>query len=36
MRSSTGGCAAGAVHAQFLQGAVRDAPCFFNLSTSEV
>jgi protoheme IX farnesyltransferase len=36
MRSSNGGCAAGAVHAELLQGAVRDAPCFFNLSTGEV
>jgi protoheme IX farnesyltransferase len=35
-RSSTGDCAAGAVHVELLQGAVRDAPCFFNLSTGEV
>ena len=35
MRSSTGGCA-GAVHAELVQGTVRDAPCFFNLSTGEV
>jgi hypothetical protein len=36
MRSSIGGCTAGALHAEFLQGAVRDAPCFLNLSTGEV
>jgi heme o synthase len=36
MRSSRGGCAAAAVHAELVQGAVRDAPCFLNLSTGEV
>jgi heme o synthase len=36
MRSSTGGCTAGVLHAELRNGAVRDAPCFFNLSTSEV
>ena len=36
MRSSTGGCAAGSVHAGLLQGATRDAPCFFNPGTGEV
>ena len=36
MRSSTGGCAAGTVHAGLLQGAARDAPCFFNPGTGEV
>jgi protoheme IX farnesyltransferase len=35
-RSSTGGCATKVAHAQVLQGAVRDAPCFFNLRTGEV
>jgi protoheme IX farnesyltransferase len=34
--SSPGGCSAGSVHAELLQGAVRNAPCFLNLSTSEV
>jgi protoheme IX farnesyltransferase len=36
MQSSTGGCAARSVHAELRQGAVREAPCFFNLSISEV
>jgi heme o synthase len=36
MRSSNDGCAAGAVHAEFLQGAVRVAPCFLNRNTGEV
>jgi protoheme IX farnesyltransferase len=36
MRSSSGGCAAGTVHAGLLQGAARDAPCFFNPGTGEV
>jgi protoheme IX farnesyltransferase len=36
MASSPGGCTAGSVHAALLQGAVRDAPCFLNLSTGEV
>ena len=36
IRSSNGGCAAGAVHAEFLQGAVRVAPCFSNRNTGEV
>src|ERR1700736_2835838 len=31
--SSPGGCIAGSVHAELLQGAVRNAPCFLNLST---
>jgi heme o synthase len=34
--SSPGGCIAGSVHAELLQGAVRNAPCFLNLSTGEV
>jgi protoheme IX farnesyltransferase len=34
--SSPGGCTAGSVHAELLQGAVRNAPCFLNLSTGEV
>jgi protoheme IX farnesyltransferase len=33
---SNGGCAAGAVHAELLQGAARDAPCFFDPNTGEV
>ena len=36
LHSSAGGCAAGSVHAELLQGAVRNAPCFFNLSMGEV
>ena len=36
MASSPGGCAAGSVHAELLQGSVRNAPCFLNLSTGEV
>jgi len=36
LRSSTGGCIAGVAHGEFLQGAVRDAPCFFNLRMGEV
>ena len=36
LRSSTGGCATGTVHAGLLQGAARDAPCFFNPGTGEV
>jgi heme o synthase len=36
MQSSRGGCAAGLEHAGLLQGAVRNAPCFLKLSTSEV
>jgi heme o synthase len=36
MASSRSGCSAGSVHAEFLQGAVRDAPCFLNLNTGEV
>ena len=36
MRSSSGGCAAGTVHAGLLQGAARDAPCFFNPGMGEV
>ena len=36
MQSSTGGCSAGSVHAELLQGAARNAPCFFNLSPGEV
>jgi protoheme IX farnesyltransferase len=36
MRSSTGACAAGTVHAGLLQGAARDAPCFFNPGMGEV
>jgi protoheme IX farnesyltransferase len=34
--SSPGGCIAGTVHAELLQGPVRDAPCFLNLSIGEV
>jgi protoheme IX farnesyltransferase len=34
--SSPGGCTAGSVHAELLQGAVRNAPCFLNLSAGEV
>jgi protoheme IX farnesyltransferase len=36
MRSSTGGCTAGTLHAGLLHGAARDAPCFYNLSMGEV
>ena len=36
MASSPGSCSAGSVHAELLQGAVRNAPCFLNLSTGEV
>jgi heme o synthase len=36
MQSSSGGCTAGSVHAELLQGPVRNAPCFFNLSMGEV
>jgi protoheme IX farnesyltransferase len=36
MRSSVDDCASSAARVGFLQGAVRDAPCFLNLSTGEV
>jgi protoheme IX farnesyltransferase len=36
LRSLTGGCTAGMAHTEFLQGAVDDAPCFFNLRMDEV
>src|SRR6202795_3954664 len=36
VRASLDGCIAGSVHAELLQGAVRNAPCFLNLSTGEV
>jgi protoheme IX farnesyltransferase len=33
---TSGGCIAGSVHAELLQNAVRNTPCFLNLSTGEV
>jgi hypothetical protein len=34
--SSPGGCNAGSLHAELLQGPVRNAPCFLNLGVGEV
>ena len=36
LQSSRGGCVAGPVHSQLLQGVARNAPCFLNLSPGEV